>query len=144
VNDADTPTDVVIGAGSGIGRAVAEALHGERPLIVADRNLDAVSELARRLGPITDEAQVRQLALPVKRLGALVITAGLSPHIASGRPIHEVNLVGTARVLRAFASAVVPGPAAVCFASMAVTSWSRHDRSWHSWRDHSVTISSAD
>jgi NAD(P)-dependent dehydrogenase (short-subunit alcohol dehydrogenase family) len=127
VNEADTPTDVVIGAGSGIGRAVAEALHGERPLIVADRNLDAVSELARRLGPpvtaasvdITDEAQVRQLALPVKRLGALVITAGLSPHMASGRPIYEVNLIGTARVLRAFASAIVPGSAAVCFASMA-------------------------
>ena len=127
MNDADTPTDVVIGAGSGIGRAVAEALRGERPLIVADRNLDAVSELARRLGPpvtaasvdITDEAQVRQLASTVKRLGALVITAGLSPHMASGRPIYEVNLVGTARVLRAFASAVAPGSAAVCFASMA-------------------------
>ena len=127
MNDADTPTDVVIGAGSGIGRAVAEALCGPRPLIVADRNLDAVSELARRLGPtvtaasvdIADEAQVRQLALPVKRLGALVITAGLSPHMASGRPIYEVNLIGTARVLRAFASAVVPGSAAVCFASMA-------------------------
>jgi NAD(P)-dependent dehydrogenase (short-subunit alcohol dehydrogenase family) len=123
----DSLTDVVIGAGSGMGRAVAEALHGERALIVADRNAEAVSELTARLGPnvtplgldITDEQMVLSLARRVTRLGALVITAGLSPHMASGRPIYEVNLIGMARVLRALAPAVVPGSVAVCFASMA-------------------------
>jgi NAD(P)-dependent dehydrogenase (short-subunit alcohol dehydrogenase family) len=123
----DSLTDVVVGAGSGMGRAVAEALHGERPLMVADRNVDAVSKLAARLGPnvtplgldITDVEQVQSLARGVTRLGALVITAGLSPHMASGRPIYEVNLIGMARVLGALAPAVVPGSVAVCFASMA-------------------------
>jgi NAD(P)-dependent dehydrogenase (short-subunit alcohol dehydrogenase family) len=55
----------------------------------------------------------------VATLGALVITAGLSPQMGSGRSIYEVNLVGTARVLRAFESAVAPGSVAVCFASIA-------------------------
>jgi NAD(P)-dependent dehydrogenase (short-subunit alcohol dehydrogenase family) len=127
VNGASTPTDVVIGAGSGMGRAVATALHGERPLIVVDRNLDAVAALASRLGPnvtcasvdITDDAQVHDLATQVPCLGALVITAGLSPHMAAGRSIYEVNLIGMARVLHAFASAIIPGSVAVGFASMA-------------------------
>jgi NAD(P)-dependent dehydrogenase (short-subunit alcohol dehydrogenase family) len=52
-------------------------------------------------------------------LGALVITAGLSPSMAGGRRIYEVNLLGTARVLQAFEPSLTPGSVAVCFASMA-------------------------
>jgi NAD(P)-dependent dehydrogenase (short-subunit alcohol dehydrogenase family) len=123
----EAATDMVIGAGSGMGRAVAEALHGRGPLIVADCNLDAVAELAARLGPevtavavdVTDDTAVLELSRRVTTLGALVITAGLSPHMAPGRPIYEVNLLGMARVLRTFASAIVPGSVTVCFASMA-------------------------
>jgi predicted RecB family endonuclease len=33
-----------------MGRAVAEALHGRAPLVVADRDLGPVSDLAARLG----------------------------------------------------------------------------------------------
>jgi NAD(P)-dependent dehydrogenase (short-subunit alcohol dehydrogenase family) len=123
----DACIDVVIGAGSGMGRAVAEALHGRGPLLVVDRNLSAVSDLAAVLGTevtaieadITDTGQVLELGNRVKELGALIITAGLSPHMASGRPIYEVNLLGMAHVLRTFEPAVVPGSVAVCFASMA-------------------------
>lgn len=53
------------------------------------------------------------------RLDALVLTAGLSPSMAPGRRIWEVNLLGTARVLDAFEATLAPGSVAVCFASMA-------------------------
>jgi NAD(P)-dependent dehydrogenase (short-subunit alcohol dehydrogenase family) len=53
------------------------------------------------------------------KLGALVVTAGLSPSMAAGRRIYEVDLVGPAHLVRAYEPALVPGSAAVLFASMA-------------------------
>lgn len=52
-------------------------------------------------------------------LGPLVITAGLSPSMARGRAIYEVNLRGTSRVLDTLEPSVGEGSAAVCFSSMA-------------------------
>jgi NAD(P)-dependent dehydrogenase (short-subunit alcohol dehydrogenase family) len=119
--------DVVIGAGSGMGAAVAAALQGKRQLLVVDRDQDTAERTAAGLGggaeavacDITDAASVEALASRVTRLGALVITAGLSPTMAVGERIFEVNLAGHARVLQAFDAAVGEGTAAVCFASIA-------------------------
>jgi NAD(P)-dependent dehydrogenase (short-subunit alcohol dehydrogenase family) len=121
-------TDVVIGAGSGMGAAIARLLAaGPNRLLLADRNLSAVAELAGELAgeveavecDITDDASVASLVEDVGTPGAIVITAGLSPTMADGRRINEVNLVGMDRVVRAFEGVVGPGSVGVCFASMA-------------------------
>ena len=120
-------TGVVVGAATGMGAAASELLAERGPLVVADRDGDRASELAARLGPdvaavrcdVTSADDVAALAAAVDRVGPLVVTAGLSPSMAPGRPIYEVNLLGTARVLDAFEPAIGEGSAAVCFASMA-------------------------
>ena len=120
-------TNVVIGAASGMGAAVAALLAPRGRLLLADRERAGLDEVAGRLGreveaagcDITVSSQVEALAAATGELGALVLTAGLSPSMASGRSIYEVNLLGTARVLDAFEPVLVTGSVAVCFASMA-------------------------
>ena len=119
-------TNVVIGAGSGMGAAVARALAPRGALLVADRNLEPVEALAAELGPdvqaaacdITDGGQIDGLVERIDDLDALVLTAGISGSMANGRRIFEVNLIGTARVLAAVEPRLRPGCVAVCFASM--------------------------
>ncbi len=118
---------VVIGAGSGMGAAVAVRLHedGYR-LVLADLALEGLQALSSRLGAeaiavdVTNDPAVREL---VKRCGsgvdALVITAGLSASMAPFERIMEVNLGGTARVLNAFSTVMNEAGAAVCFSSIA-------------------------
>jgi NAD(P)-dependent dehydrogenase (short-subunit alcohol dehydrogenase family) len=119
-------TNVVIGAGSGMGRAVARSLAPRGRLIAADLNVDSVQELASELGAdvtpmacdVTDAEQVDALVAAVDTLDAIVVTAGLSGSMSNGRRIFEVNLIGTARVLEAVRPLLRPGTVAVCFASM--------------------------
>lgn len=119
-------TNVVIGAGSGMGVAVARALAPRGRLIVADRDLDAVTAVADELGgdlaplecDITDREQIDALVQAVGDLDALVVTAGLSGSMANGRRILEVNLIGVARVLSAIEPILRPGSVGVVFASM--------------------------
>lgn len=122
-----TGTNVVLGAASGMGAAAARLLAGTGPLLLADRNEDRLADIAGELGAgvstiacdITSQADVDTLVKATGSLGALVLTAGLSPTMAPGRPIFEVNLLGTHRVIQAFDAILQPGSAAVCFASMA-------------------------
>ena len=119
-------TNVVIGAGSGMGAAVARALASRGRLIVADRDLEGVKRVAAEVGgdveaigcDITDTGQVDALIARIGDLDALVLTAGLSSSMALGRRIFEVNLIGTARVLAAVEPLLRPGSVGVCFASM--------------------------
>jgi NAD(P)-dependent dehydrogenase (short-subunit alcohol dehydrogenase family) len=119
-------TNVVLGAGSGMGAAVAARLAGRGPLLLADRDGDRVAEVAAGLGSgvasmacdVTEQADVDALVAATGRLGALVLTAGLSPSMASGRPIWAVNLFGTDRVLRACEPVLETGSVALCFSSM--------------------------
>jgi NAD(P)-dependent dehydrogenase (short-subunit alcohol dehydrogenase family) len=119
--------NVVIGAASGMGAAVASLLAPRGPLLLADRDADRLTDVAADLGAevatmacdITVQADVEALRDAAGRLGSLVATAGLSPSMAGGRRIYEVNLLGLERVVRAFESAIGEGSAAVCFASMA-------------------------
>lgn len=123
----DPVTHVVIGAGSGMGAAVARLLAPQGRLLIADLDEQALDAVAADLGDdveafvcdVTAPADVDALVGATGPLGALVVTAGLSPTMDSGRRIHAVNLLGTERVLTAFLPRVVAGSAAVCFASMA-------------------------
>jgi NAD(P)-dependent dehydrogenase (short-subunit alcohol dehydrogenase family) len=118
---------VVIGASSGMGAAAAMRLHedGYR-LVLADLALDRLQELAVRLGAeamavdTTSDATVRALAQRCTAgVDALVISAGLSASMAPFERIMDVNLGGTARVLKEFSSVMKQGGAAVCFSSIA-------------------------
>jgi NAD(P)-dependent dehydrogenase (short-subunit alcohol dehydrogenase family) len=120
-------TNVVIGAASGMGTAVARALAPRGRLIVADRNLDDLKRVAAEIGgdvetagcDVTDARQVDELVARIGELDALVVTAGISAgSMMPGRRIFEVNLIGTARVLGAVEPLLRPGAVGVCFASM--------------------------
>jgi NAD(P)-dependent dehydrogenase (short-subunit alcohol dehydrogenase family) len=124
----DATTDVVMGAGSGMGAAVARLLVGRgNRLLVADRDEAAAEAVAAQLTgnvqaiacDITDETSVANLMGRSGPLGALVVTAGLSPNMADSRQVTEVNLVGMSRVVRAFEATLTRGSVGVCFASMA-------------------------
>lgn len=118
--------NVVIGAGSGMGRAVAQVLAPRGALLVADRDVDAVEALASELGAdttaaacdVTDQASIDELVRQIDDLGSLVITAGISGSMGTGRQIFDVNLLGTARILAAVEPLLRPGSVGVCFASM--------------------------
>lgn len=118
--------NVVIGAGSGMGLAVARVLAPRGPLVIADRDLEAVQTLAAELSgdtkgircDVTDQASIDEVVRQVDELDALVITAGISGSMANGRRIFDVNLLGTARVLAAFEPVLRPGSVGICFASM--------------------------
>jgi NADP-dependent 3-hydroxy acid dehydrogenase YdfG len=104
-----------------MGQAVAELLAQRGPPVVADRNGDRLQELSGRLGPETravpcdvTDADLSSLAAFVGEVGPLVITAGLSPSMAHGRAIYEVNLRGTSRVLDPLKPAISEGSAGVC------------------------------
>ena len=119
-------TNVVVGAGSGMGTEVARVLAPRGDLIAADRNLEAVAAVAEELGnnvtpmecDVTDQGHINALVKSIAELDAIVLTAGLSGSMANGRRIFEVNLIGTARVLEAVEPLLRPGSVGVCFASM--------------------------
>ena len=119
-------TNVVIGAGSGMGAAVARELAPRGRLIVADQNVEGAQQTAAEIGgdveamacDVTDQTQVDALVDRIGDLDALVVSAGLSGSMAPGRRIFEVNLIGMARVLAAVEPLLRPGSVAVCFASM--------------------------
>ena len=127
---------MVVGAASGMGAAVARRLaavgagpSGSGRLLLADVDLAGVEALAAELGDgaeahrcdLTSADDLAALAAAVApgTLGALVMTAGLSPTMAPGRRILEVDLVGPARLVAAFAPVAGAWTAAVLFASMA-------------------------
>lgn len=117
---------VVVGATSGIGRAVAIRLVKRGPVLVVGRRRDVAEELAAELGPdataatcdLSDSDAVTQLAQQVPRLGALVVTAALSPQAADPRTIIDVNLAGVARLVEAVTPAVSENSVGVCFATI--------------------------
>ena len=125
---------VITGAG-GMGVAVARRVGAGSTVILAD--VDA-SNLDRQIGPLTasgyrvtgqlvdvsEQTSVAKLAAAAQARGrvvAVVHTAGVSPVQAPVEAILRVDLLGTARMLDAFADVIAPGGAGVVIASMAGT-----------------------
>ncbi len=125
------PVTVVTGAARGMGLACARRLyHPDEPIVLVDLDLAGAQRLADDLGPgavahrcdVSDPTAVDALASLVAELGsfrALAHAAGISPTMADWRRIMEVDLRGSALMLRAFGALVSEGSAAVCFASIA-------------------------
>ena len=121
-------TTVVIGAGSGMGAAVAHRLAPRGRMVIADRDPEGLEKVAAALGgdvetvvcDVTKPETIEAVAARVDELGALVITAGMSAaQGVSGRTLFEINLLGSTRVLDIFDPLVGPSTRAVCFASAA-------------------------
>jgi NAD(P)-dependent dehydrogenase (short-subunit alcohol dehydrogenase family) len=124
---------VVTGAAGGMGRAVSAALATTGTLVLVDVRDHLLDEAARHLSDVgvetrrvrcdvMDPDQVAGVVSVVTELGglrSLVHTAGLSPKMADGRQVLEVDLVGTVRMLDALLPHAGPGTAAVCIGSIA-------------------------
>lgn len=124
---------VITGAGGGMGTACIRALARMGELILVDLNdacLDRAKEGADRAGAsatlvncdVTRPADVQRLAEAISSGGAfraLVHTAGISPQMADGKRVLDVDLVGTARVLDAVLPLVRANTAGVCIGSIA-------------------------
>jgi NAD(P)-dependent dehydrogenase (short-subunit alcohol dehydrogenase family) len=127
---------IVTGAG-GIGVACARRLGSGSQLVLAEANPD---RLAAAMVTLTDEGfDVQGHPLDVSDRGSviglvercreigpvstIVHTAGLSPTMAPGRRILEVNLLGTALLIDAIAPLMVEGSVGVFVASMAGHLW---------------------
>ncbi len=112
---------VVTGAASGMGWECVESLRELADVLVAvDLRAPAIEGTVGVGCDVSDPAAVRALVAQVRELGpfrALAHAAGISPTMADARRIFEVDLVGTQLLLDAFEELVVPGSAAVCFAS---------------------------
>jgi NAD(P)-dependent dehydrogenase (short-subunit alcohol dehydrogenase family) len=121
-------TDVVIGAASGMGAAVAQRMGSVgRGLLLADIDVAGAERVAAAVGQdvevlacdLGSPDDVAAVARAVDDLGVLVLTAGLSPTMARGRRIHEVDLIGPAHLVRALEPALGPASVGVLLASMA-------------------------
>jgi NAD(P)-dependent dehydrogenase (short-subunit alcohol dehydrogenase family) len=118
-------TNVVIGAASGLGAEVARQLAPRGRLLVADRSLDGIKQLAVELGgdvepmgcDVTDRTEIEGVLAAAGDLDAVVVTAGLSGAQADARTIFDVNLRGVANVLAPTEARLRPGSVGVCFAS---------------------------
>jgi NAD(P)-dependent dehydrogenase (short-subunit alcohol dehydrogenase family) len=130
----DSRVVVVTGAG-GMGTAVARRLGSGATLVLADVSAATLSSAAaslradgyqviEQLVDVSNQQSVVSLAEVAAgngRVEAVVHTAGLSPVQASVEAILHVDLLGTAVMLDAFASAIAAGGAGVFIASMAGT-----------------------
>jgi NAD(P)-dependent dehydrogenase (short-subunit alcohol dehydrogenase family) len=124
---------VITGGASGIGLACGYKLGADHHLVLVDVNAELLNTAATALRAaghtvttvvtdITSPEQVEALAQTVQKLGrfaVLVHAAGLSPTMADGRRILEVNLYGTGLITNAFLPLACPGSVAVLIASSA-------------------------
>ncbi|MCW2783808.1 MAG: family NAD(P)-dependent oxidoreductase [Marmoricola sp.] len=127
---------VVIGGGSGLGRATALALHAEGYRVtVADANLAGAEAVAAEFGgtaasaDVTDEKAIESLFADVlAREGSVdvvVNTAGMSGFsaitdhdVAEWRTVIDVNLVGAMIVIKHAARVMGPGGSIVSLTSL--------------------------
>jgi NAD(P)-dependent dehydrogenase (short-subunit alcohol dehydrogenase family) len=131
---------VVTGSG-GMGLACARRIGSGHQLVLAEANAERLDAAVGALGEegfdvlgyqidVSDRASVEGLVTFTAdqgRLSALVHTAGLSPSMASGNRILEVNLGGTSQLIESFEGLATEGTVGVFIASMAGHLWPMSD-----------------
>jgi NAD(P)-dependent dehydrogenase (short-subunit alcohol dehydrogenase family) len=131
--DPKTGVAIVTGAASGMGLSCAAQLADQGwPLILCDLNADRLGAAAaslrsgeRRVDTLAGDISHggfcdRLIALLADRpIGALIHAAGLSPTMADGKRIFEVNYDATARLVEAVRPRMAQGACAVLIASSA-------------------------
>jgi NAD(P)-dependent dehydrogenase (short-subunit alcohol dehydrogenase family) len=124
---------VVTGGAGAMGQACAEAMAASGSVLLADLHEEGLSRVAKSFSEqgisvstlvcdVSAPDDVAGLASKVESIGnfrALVHTAGISPNMATGPRVLDVDLVGSARVLAALLPLVSAGTAAVCIGSIA-------------------------
>jgi NAD(P)-dependent dehydrogenase (short-subunit alcohol dehydrogenase family) len=123
---------LITGAAGGMGRACARLFGAQDDLVLTDVSAASLGTFAEELrtdgynvaaqaGDMSDDALLAALVRDVAGGSpfAVVHTAGLSPSLAEWKPIMQVNLVATEKLLRALEPALVPGCVAVLIASAA-------------------------
>ena len=123
---------VVVGAG-GMGQAIARRLGPGKTVVLADVNQDSLQAAAHgmltdghdvvtQIVDVSSPESVSDLARAAQTAGHVVHlahTAGLSPAQASAAEILQVDLLGVALVLDAFAEVISPGGSGIVISSMA-------------------------
>ncbi len=114
---------IVTGAASGMGRACVDHAKTLGNVVFAvDITAPDIEGTIGVACDVTDPSAIAALVARVSAAGsfrALIHAAGVSPTMGDARKIFNINLVGTQQILNAFEPLVVPGSAAVCFASTA-------------------------
>lgn len=126
---------LVTGAAGGIGYACGVALAQDYEILLTDLDAGALEAAAQRFSDeagataetvacdITDHRAVESLAHTAgdadPPLGAVVHAAGISPVMATGREIVDVDLIGSERLLRAVLPHASEGAVIVSIASIA-------------------------
>lgn len=128
----DRPLALITGAYGGMGLACARQLGRNHDLVLTGRDRSRLDATAQRLieegyiiagaiaGDIADASTSDALSIATAKAGplhAFVHTAGLSPALADWRDIMRVNVVGTARLLKAMGPLLGKGSVAVMIAT---------------------------
>ena len=123
-------TVIITGATGGMGRAIATAFSRKgRPLLLCDVSAEALDALSASLSstaPVTVLAgDVSEPAFPARliaalgsaRVATLVHAAGVSPSMADGKRVFEVNFTATKALVEAVLPFMAAGGAAILIAS---------------------------
>lgn len=121
---------VVTGAAGGMGAAIARALAGERrPLVLSDLNVEPLQALADELrsrteviihpGDVSAPDYPQQLVslLGARKIGLLAHAAGVSPSMANGKRVFEINFLATQKLVAKALPHMAAGGVAVLIAS---------------------------
>ncbi len=121
---------IVTGAAGGMGAAIARAFAAEgRDLILCDLHAGQLEELAKQLadtasiatlaGDVTAPDYTARIiaALGTRKIGALAHAAGVSPSMADGKRVFEINFTATTQLVEALLPYMAPASVAVLIAS---------------------------
>jgi NAD(P)-dependent dehydrogenase (short-subunit alcohol dehydrogenase family) len=125
-----TEAVIVTGAAGGMGAAIARAFAEQgRPLILCDLHAGPLEDLGKALagrasvtivaGDVTAADYPGRIiaALGTRKIAALAHAAGVSPSMAEGKRVFEINFTATTRLVEGLLPLMAPGGAAILIAS---------------------------